>query len=65
MIGWGVDSGTGQPFWICANSWGNWGPYGKNQIQLYLIIFYSSFVLGGYFLILSGQNECGIEGKTN
>eukprot|EP01027_Heterolobosea_sp_BB2_P008306 GEZU01012330.1.p2 GENE.GEZU01012330.1~~GEZU01012330.1.p2 ORF type:complete len:314 (+),score=93.79 GEZU01012330.1:119-1060(+) len=43
IIGWGVDSASGLPYWTVANSWGtDWG-------------------MNGYFWILRGKDECGIE----
>eukprot|EP00752_Nemacystus_decipiens_P008841 g7890.t1 len=45
IIGWGTDEGSGEDFWLVANSWNpSWGE-------------------GGFFRILRGVNECGIEGQ--
>ena len=42
IVGYGVDTDTGLPFWTVKNSWGS--DFGEN----------------GYFRILRGQGECGI-----
>ncbi|PSN37482.1 Cathepsin B [Blattella germanica] len=47
ILGWGVDSETATPYWLCANSWNSdWGD-------------------NGFFRILRGKDECGIEGDIN
>jgi len=33
MIGWGVVQATGLKYWICQNSWGNWGMNGFFYIE--------------------------------
>lgn len=43
MLGWGVENG--EPYWLCANSWG------------------TKFGMDGFFKILRGVNECGIENE--
>ena len=33
LIGWGVDEGTGAPYWTCVNSWNKlWGEEGTFRI---------------------------------
>eukprot|EP01013_Petalomonas_cantuscygni_P030406 TRINITY_DN56377_c0_g1_i1.p1 TRINITY_DN56377_c0_g1~~TRINITY_DN56377_c0_g1_i1.p1 ORF type:complete len:365 (+),score=77.03 TRINITY_DN56377_c0_g1_i1:25-1095(+) len=46
IVGWGVDSASGEKYWKVANSWNPyWGEH-------------------GYFRILRGQDECGIESQV-
>jgi len=43
ILGWGVDTESGLPYWLCNNSWTTyWGDDGQ-------------------FMILRGEDECGIE----
>ncbi|VDM75817.1 unnamed protein product [Strongylus vulgaris] len=46
ILGWGVDNNT--PYWLVANSWNT--DWGENAITR-----------SGYFRIVRGLNECGIE----
>jgi cathepsin B len=55
IIGWGTENST--PYWLVANSWGRfWGLDGRASVRVETRIF-----CAGYFKILRGSNECGIE----
>lgn len=65
ILGWGTENGS--PYWLVANSWNSdWGDKGKNEHRTphqSHSHWSSCLCFLGYFKILRGQNECGIESE--
>lgn len=54
LEGWGVDEATGTKYWVVKNQWGKyWGTGIESAPD------------AGYFKIVRGTNDCGIEGSGN
>lgn len=78
IIGWGVEDKV--PYWLVANSWNtDWGDNGRilkthlpRTVFLPRMIFYLDLrrkiiqlIFAGFFKILRGKDECGIENDIN